>query len=133
MCKKIKLDDELQLSLMMTKIIEITFWVGCICKKDGENKYSEVPSDVFLRRGTGAETARQAGYNPADVRGRRKDQWDFLIGNTVSPQEGNNSNLQPVITAINSETTPVGSNQTTSPVFRFNDADTLSVQNSIAL
>lgn len=53
--KKIKLDDESQLSLMMTKIIEITFWVGCICKKAGENKYSATPSDVFLRSGSGAE------------------------------------------------------------------------------
>lgn len=55
MCKKIKLEDESQLSLMMTKIIETTFWVGCICKKAGEHKYSATPSDVFLRSGGGVE------------------------------------------------------------------------------
>jgi len=55
MCKKIKRDDESQLSLMMTKIIEITFWVGCICKKAGGKEYSTTPSDVFGRSGRGAE------------------------------------------------------------------------------
>jgi len=120
MCRKIKLDDESQLSCTMTKIIEITFWVGCICRKAGENKHSRVLSAIFLHWGTEAETARGAGHSLADVWGQTGISESSLVETQLPHKKG-------VMAICSPWSQPVGSSQTTPPVFRFNDADILLV------
>lgn len=98
MCKKTTLGDESQLSGMMTKIIELTFGPGCICREAAEKQHNAAPSDVWLLSGRGAQDGTRgcgrAGISQASL-------WGTGLLREVGIRH-----LQPTIPAL-SEAVPV--------------------------
>lgn len=64
MCKKTTLDDESQLSGMMTKIMELTFGLGCVCRKAVRRKHNAAPWDGWVSSGSGAGAEQGAARIP---------------------------------------------------------------------